>query len=380
MPSFAQSETAVRVNTGKALSSLGVNDIGEEPEPPVANVSDPIKPALYLEDMGQPQPPARVLETMNDRPQQSEPTTISGPSFLGLTDSESADDSSYLLEDERPGRRGAWVLFALIMIAVFLGIGYLEWNTVKTGKINIPFLHPNTADQPSAADAQVPPPPGTGNTASSGDANAAPQPPATPATTGAEKTSDAPLVSDESSSPANNSANDAAATESALTRQAQENQQKKAEEAKPQPPASTSSNSDAQDSGDEKPAPAVKPTARSKSTRLVAQERVEAKPDPRENRMLILGENYLYGRAGAARNCQQAVIYFHAAAEQNNAPAMSHLAAMYNTGECVKRDRVSAYSWLRRAHDADPGNQWIERNMNMVWRDMSVRERAAIHQ
>ncbi len=93
--------------------------------------------------------------------------------------------------------------------------------------------------------------------------------------------------------------------------------------------------------------------------------------------MLQLGENYLYGK-GVPRNCQQAKTYFESAARENNAPAMSHLGAMYAAGNCVPMNRRLAYQWFVRASNSDPHNPWIQRSMNMLWRDMSSDERASV--
>jgi hypothetical protein len=419
MPSFARMETPTKISTGKALSTLGVRDIHDaEPEPPlpppvenevqppVPLLSDPIKPASYLADITLPElpdhpevsepkqefgpryesRPVRIVESsFEPEPvrvvERNEPTTISGPSFLGLTTGSDSDDSSYLLEDDQPSHRGGWFLFALIMIAIFAGIGYMEWNTIKSGKINIPFLK-STSDQPSssaAAPQPSTPQPSTTNsttptTPPTPDASAAAQP-------SFDKSADKPLISDENKPADTKSDDDTAATESAQNRQAQEAQQKKteADQAAKATDTTASSNNSKSADAEQVPEPPAKHNVAAAPKRVAPapKEVAEVQPDPRQNPMLIRGEKFLYGR-GVPRNCQQAMVYFHAAAEDNNAPAMSHLAAMYNTGECVKQDRVSAYSWLRRAHDADPGNQWIAKNMNMVWRDMSAHERASI--
>lgn len=94
--------------------------------------------------------------------------------------------------------------------------------------------------------------------------------------------------------------------------------------------------------------------------------------------MLLLGERYLYGR-GVPQNCNQALVYFKAAAEDNNAPAMAHLGGMYSSGECVTMNRVTAFNWFARAQNAQPNDPWLQRNMNMLWRDMTAQERAAIN-
>ena len=86
------------------------------------------------------------------------------------------------------------------------------------------------------------------------------------------------------------------------------------------------------------------------------------------------GEKYLYAR-GVARNCRQAVTYFNAAAAQQNPQAFSHLGALYATGECVPMDRAIAYAWFRRAYAREPGNHYFERNLTMLWREMTPAER-----
>jgi len=93
--------------------------------------------------------------------------------------------------------------------------------------------------------------------------------------------------------------------------------------------------------------------------------------------MLQLGEKYLYGH-GVSPNCPQAVVYFKAAAEQNNAPALLHLGAIYASGQCVRQNRSAAYEYFRRAQQVDPDNQWIVKNMDMVLRDMTPQERASL--
>jgi TPR repeat protein len=138
--------------------------------------------------------------------------------------------------------------------------------------------------------------------------------------------------------------------------------------AKPAPPTAASESNEQEDS-------TTKPVAKSKPA-PVRETAAEPAPDPRTNKMLVLGEKYLYGR-GVTRDCNQAMTYFRAAAGQENAPAMSHLGAMYASGSCVPIDRAAAYQWFARAENADPGNQWLARNLDMLWRDMTPRERAA---
>lgn len=90
--------------------------------------------------------------------------------------------------------------------------------------------------------------------------------------------------------------------------------------------------------------------------------------------LVTSGEKYLYGR-GAPRSCNQAAIYFNAAAAKQNPQAFSHLGALYATGECVPRDRAVAYAWFRRAYAKEPNNHYFEQNLTMLWREMTPEER-----
>ena len=94
-------------------------------------------------------------------------------------------------------------------------------------------------------------------------------------------------------------------------------------------------------------------------------------------RLVADGERYLYGR-GAASNCKAAKQNFEDAAKQGNASAMAHLGAMYGAGRCADFNRVTAYQWFAKANNADPENTWIQSSMDMLWRNMSSKERSAI--
>jgi TPR repeat protein len=93
--------------------------------------------------------------------------------------------------------------------------------------------------------------------------------------------------------------------------------------------------------------------------------------------MLAEGEKYLYGR-GVITNCDLARKSFEDAAKIGNSAAMAHLGSMYGAGRCVQFNRVKAYEWFAKAKNADPNNTWVESSMDMLWRNMSRTERAAI--
>lgn len=360
---------------------------------------DPIKPAAYLRDeipdlrpqtveemrvLHSPvsQPPAAepvIVERREVKP--VEPTTISGPSFLGLTGGSASDDMDYLLQDDTPSHRGGWIAFAVIAIAVFAGIGWLEWDTIKSGKIKIPyFSRANTA-----ADTSAPAQP-TGDqaaTAANGSATAKTPGESDEKLVTGDTGSNSPAPQN-SSTPANatdteqSAAPAPAATPPATgdaTKPEPQTQQSTSAATTNEKPAATDKSASKSDEAAAPSQPAAKTPSKSKpSAKTVAADETE---DPRQNKMLVLGEKYLYGR-GVPQNCNQALVYFRAAAEQANAPAMSHLGAMYSSGQCVTMSRTTAYKWFARAQNADPGNQWREKNMNMLWREMTAQERASV--
>ncbi len=93
------------------------------------------------------------------------------------------------------------------------------------------------------------------------------------------------------------------------------------------------------------------------------------------NAQVRLGEMYVYGQ-GIAPNCGQGLVLLRAAANRGNARASSKLGALYATGKCVRQDRVIAFRWFSAALAADPGSEWVSANRLIVWRQMSLEERA----
>jgi hypothetical protein len=93
--------------------------------------------------------------------------------------------------------------------------------------------------------------------------------------------------------------------------------------------------------------------------------------------LLAQGEKFLYGR-GVITNCELAKKNFEDAANGGSPAAMAHLGSMYGSGRCAQFSRVKAYEWFAKAKNADPTNTWVESSMDMLWRNMSRTERAAI--
>ena len=86
------------------------------------------------------------------------------------------------------------------------------------------------------------------------------------------------------------------------------------------------------------------------------------------------GENYLYGH-GVQADCVRAGKHLLAAAARSNAKAQSVLGTMYATGHCVTRDVPTAYRWFAKALHQDPGNVRIQRDLEVLWAQMTEEER-----
>jgi TPR repeat protein len=75
------------------------------------------------------------------------------------------------------------------------------------------------------------------------------------------------------------------------------------------------------------------------------------------------------------QNCDRALISLRAAANRQNSRALSLLGTMYGTGHCVARDLPNAYRWFALASRQQSDNTWIQRNLEMIWREMTPQER-----
>jgi len=86
------------------------------------------------------------------------------------------------------------------------------------------------------------------------------------------------------------------------------------------------------------------------------------------------GERYLYGTESPA-NCARAQRDFLAAARRSSAKGESALGTMYATGHCVPRDLPLAYRWFAKALHQEPGNARFERDVQILWNQMTPDER-----
>jgi hypothetical protein len=253
---------------------------------------------------------------------------VSGPSFLGLN-SQPEGDGEYLLEDEPTGG-GFRKLVLLLILAAILGLIFVQWRS---------SLRANPKPAPTkAAPAASPAPQGS----SQPPAAANPDQP-TKDGSAAAGSSDPGTIKDVKSE----AENPIAST----------------------PPADTAASADAAAAGDDKKPPesdAATADPKSPDTSKVT--------DNKPSLALLRAQRYLQGR-GVAQNCEQGLLYLRAATDKNDPSAAIQMAALYSSGHCVKQDRVMAYRWFNSAHELEPANMWIQKNMDQLWAQMSSQER-----
>ena len=319
----------------------------------------------------------------SDRARQPEPvppvsSTLSGPSFLGLSQpARGTEDVTYLFEEEQP-RRTYWrFLLLLLILGIVGGLGYLQY--ARSGKSwTAPWANqkPTTPEQ---ANQQPPPPtppqnstqPPPANQQASGQTPAqnAPGNPLQPKETDIAPGATPPAEGQTSATPpaAANATPAPAQPEQPPAKAETKNESPATPEtskvAKNEAPANNEAASDQPDTNEEAPAPKPK--------------RVKPAPVPVTNpddALVTNAEKYLYGR-GVPQNCDRALVSLRAAADRQNARAQSLLGTMYGTGHCVPRDLPNAYRWFALASRQQGDNMWIQRNLEMIWREMTPQER-----
>ena len=269
---------------------------------------------------------------------------ISGPSFLGLN-SQPEDGGEYLLEDE-PSRGGLRKLVLLVILAAILGLVFVQWRSSFKAS---PKPAPPATTEPSSSPQNKPqssnPPQGEG-------ANGLAQ------QSDVKKEGQAAHDGSAASPPAGESKDQkntdlAAAASSAVT-----------------PAAAAEVSADKAD----------KDAVKSDDAKETAKPGADSKPDDaripdyKPSAALLRAQQYLRGR-GVAQNCEQGLLYLRAATEKNDPGAAIQMAALYSSGLCVKQDRVMAYRWFNSAHELQPANMWIQKNMDQLWAQMTSQER-----
>ncbi|HKD78485.1 MAG TPA: zinc ribbon domain-containing protein [Candidatus Angelobacter sp.] len=290
--------------------------------------------------------PAGDFEIRDPRRVHSESTRseISGPSFLGLN-SQTEEGGEYLLEDE-PSHGGLRKLILLVVLAAIIGLIFVQWRS---------NLKANPKPAPAKAEPAASPGPQSNN-----------QPPA-PANAGQ------PANQSKDPSAKDSGSTDAAAKDDAKV-QADSEIPSVVPKANAEPTALVASNDDnkAAKSDDAKSSDDAKPSDDAKS--IPDTKVIEVRPDHKPSAALIRAQQYLQGR-GVPQNCEQGLLYLRAATEKNDPGAAIQMAALYSSGHCVKQDRVMAYRWFNSAHELEPANTWIQRNMDQLWAQMTPQER-----
>lgn len=280
-------------------------------------------PAIFRNE-----PPRHETDSVaSSRGQSSNGGSVSGPSFLGLN-SQPGGDGEYLLEDEPTGG-GLRKLVLLVIIAAIIGLVFVQWRS---------SFKANPKPAPAKSEPATLPAPQGSN-----------QPPAAPDDQPAKDASagggdsDPAKVKDVKSAAESPIASAVDATASADD-EVKDTDNKVPEGDKTQP-ASNPKPPEAASLPDHKPSPA-----------------------------LVRAQQYLQGR-GVPQNCEQGLLYLHAATDKNDPGAAIQMAALYSSGHCVKQDRVMAYRWFNSAHELEPANMWIQKNMDQLWAQMSSQER-----
>lgn len=344
----------------------------------------------FLRKRPAPTPPPEEEEPARLEAERS--TEIHGPSFLGL--SGSSDSTAYLLEDEGGGSNAVRIVFLLILLAA-AAVVWWKWEPIKTYVWTQASMHAqeakpatanpqtdaSTADSSKPADTTQSLPqtdkPQMSTDAATGDMPATSRSQAAAPGAAGDKPADTAAASKPAGSEAKP---DAAADKGASTGQdagsadskdnsaADDGKDTSAANAAPEPKTSKpKAKAEDEEADAEAPAPPARKAA-------------PPKPQPDSGAdLLAKAENYLYGRGGVPKSCRQALVYFKAAADRQNPSALSHVGAMYATGECgVRVDRVQAYKWFSKAYQLQPSNSYLERNLTMLWREMSDQERQAV--
>jgi hypothetical protein len=266
---------------------------------------------------------------------------ISGPSFLGLG-SQPEGGGEYLLEDE-PSRGGLRKLVLLVILAAIIGLVFVQWRS-------------NFRANPKPAPAKAEPasPPGA-------QSNSQPAAPAS-----ADQPAQAATVKDASQK-------DAASKEDGKSSASAPDGAKPQAESTivPNANAAATEPASADDKADDKKVADSASTKPSPDPKAPEDARLS---DRKPSAALLRAQQYLQGR-GVPQNCEQGMIYLRAAAEKNDPGAAIQMAALYSSGHCVKQDRVMAYRWFNSAHELEPANTWIQRNMDQLWAQMTSQER-----
>jgi len=332
-----------------------------------------------------PPPPAATAEPIAAKPVREEPMRqVSGPSFLGLAE-EPSSSVTYLLEDEMSESHWGRTVVLLIILAALGAAGWHWRGNVRAYVVARLAQHPNTNSQPDQSSYP-------GGAVSTSASETALQ---TPSASTPVQNQNAATTSQTSSTPEAAGQPPPATTNSAAASGEQANAPPTAASSTPSAAASvpaqtgqgpsTTASTPAEPTGTapaakepgagEQAANAQAPKAEGAGTKRAKSKAEEAATgNTSADQLEAEGEKYLYG-TGVSSNCSRAQKDLQAAAEQGSSKADSVLGTMYATGHCVNRDLPLAYRWFAMALQRDPGNTRLQRDLQVLWNQMTADER-----
>ena len=309
--------------------------------------------------------------------------TVSGPSFLGLSNEPSSDNFQYLLEDPEAGPHRGRLLVLFLLIAIGLGLGW-QWRHGA-----FPFA--GRQETETAANGAMT------NSSSSGNMSASPSEVSPAMSSNAESVSHPKTGVAESSRPESRAGESKPGNSSipkptdqeigSSTRPVPERktevEQKKAEPPQQKNPAASAEVAETTQPAHKAPAEKIaeKPVARPEpqprvtaASRTVVEKYRKSQGSSQDDILAADGEKYLYGR-GVPQNCNRAQKDLLSAGQGSSAKAQSMLGAMYATGHCATRNLPTAYRWFAKSLRSDPSNTRLSRNLEILWNQMTPDEK-----
>ena len=343
--------------------------------------------------------PVRTQEVPRpSAPVHEDSPSISGPSFLGLSDprprsavsrsrgSLSIDPHSatrpgnvdYLLEDDEEGQgSGAWkYILILLALALAVGFGYLRWKNEGLAWLNLAAKKPSTTAQDAGSDGSSSPVPAPPEVTADSPTAAATQPSAPPTQAPNGSTTNTPLSAPaETAAGGNTAASTGAPSAAAAVPKGDDAANPASASDKGTSPsakdsaAESGSGDAAADDASPQPAPKPKPVA----TTPTAKPRAAMNPVPAAD-PVSEARKYLYGK-GAPQDCDRGMRILKPAANQANAKAMIEMGALYSAGLCAPHDLPTAYRWFAMALRKEPDNTAVQADLQKLWSEMTQPER-----
>ncbi len=327
----------------------------------------PPAPAVPPKATSLPQEPRVSSSSVYVNPEPSRSSGhVGGPSIFGLnTEPEPQNEGEYLLEDESSSRGGLRTLVLMVILAAILGLIFVQWrSSIKASpKAPLPSKPGASQTEPEGANnSGKQPPPFVAQNSNAGTSleNSAHRNPdeLPPSPSSSQKSADQPQPFSEPAARDKGKGGDNEKEAAAAT------------PGKDDKAAKDDKDEDQEQASDENAAATRQGGGKDKDT---------AAPMQKPSAALVRAQQYLQGR-GVPQSCEQGLIYLKAATEQNDPRAAVQMGALYSSGFCVEQDRVKAYKWFASAHDLEPSNRWIDRNLNQLWAQMSPDERRKVQQ